>query len=285
MYAWTPGVFPELVDKRAFVDTIALSIRGIRRRLAAGTNVETNRGIVRSNRNYARAERGVLVGGNPYELRYGLIRLKGVLPPLMLILRSERIPLSIRNVKRAINTLCEPGWQASISQLELTFDLSGVSVGWLRKRVFTSARISRTLRSDDGRTTIYLGARTSPWQVRVYDKAPSVVRVEFILRRAFLRGIQINTPEDLRRMRRVSLQRLLSICETDPGALTELMGQLQLQWEDVHPRALGDWMRELPLQTVGARARQSKWKLPKNLFVLSGPETIMMREMQARLVI
>lgn len=106
----TGRVFRDLVDRRAFLDTVILSVGGTKIDSPLGARVRTNRPIGGDNRNYARSERGVLFGdGNPYEIRYGAMRLTTILPPLMLTLRSERTPLSAATVIQALDRLCQPG--------------------------------------------------------------------------------------------------------------------------------------------------------------------------------
>jgi hypothetical protein len=75
--ALSSGVFPQLIDRRGFIDKIVLSIRGDRRKLPKMMKITANRPIGGQNRNYARSERGLLAGsGNPYEMRYGAMRLR-----------------------------------------------------------------------------------------------------------------------------------------------------------------------------------------------------------------
>ena len=122
------GIFPQLVNRRAFIDKIVLSIRGDRRKFPEMVKVTANRAIGGQNRNYARSERGLLSDGNPYEMRYGTMRLRGSLPSSILVLRSENSPMTIAAITTAIAALCKEGSIATVSPVELTFDLSGVSV-------------------------------------------------------------------------------------------------------------------------------------------------------------
>jgi hypothetical protein len=256
------GVFPNIVDRRAFFDKIVLSVWGKKRDLPENIRKIVNLPIGGADRNYARAERGVLTtSGNPYEMRYGPMRLQSTLPPIMLTLRSERRPTTVRSTVVAIESLCEEVSKATVSQVELTFDLSGVSVEWLRNRVFTRARRFRRLRDQDGRRTLYIGGRQTPWQVRIYDKASDVVRLEFILRRQFLRRLGINNPADLRRLRDANLTRLIRIRRLNRPALREFAGNLN--W--IRRRVLGDWIRDFTLREFATSAQECGWKLPPEL--------------------
>jgi hypothetical protein len=260
------GVFPRLVDRRVFIDKIVLSIRGDRRKFPDMVDVTANRPIGGQNRNYARSERGRLQGnGNPYEMRYGAMRLRTTLPSSVLVLRSENRPTNMAMVIAAIEGLCKEGATATVSQVELTFDLSGVSVEWMRRRIFTPARKFQRLRDSDGRRTLYVGGRTSPWQVRVYDKTDGIVRLEFIFRRSWLRKLGINRPQDLGLLRRVNLRSLIRIRRLNGSAFTDYMESL----EEPIGRAFRGWVRDLTFREFYSRASKYGWKLPRDLFLRS----------------
>ena len=275
------GVFPQFIDRRAFIDKIVLSIWGEKRAAPDNVWITKNRPIGGSNRNYARSERGVLLDSrNPYELRYGAMRFQAILPPMYLTLRSERTPVTSSDTAKAIEFLCEEVSRATVSQVELTFDLSGVSVEWLRHRIFTRARRFWRLRDESGRRTLYVGGRTSPWQVRVYDKTPEVVRLEFILRRPFLRKIGINGPRDFELLRGVNLKSLIRIRRLNKSALLGYARGLK----DIHRRLLRDWLRDLTLCEFSARAKECEWELPSRLLALSKIDERLQR-MHARLYV
>jgi len=275
------GVFPQLIDRRAFIDKIVLSIWGDKRTSPDNVRITRNRPIGGKNRNYARSERGVLLdSGNPYELRYGPMRRKGSLPPLILVLRSERSPATVASALAAIDSLCEDVSRTTVSQVELTFDLSGVSVEWLRKRVFTRARNFRRLVDASDRRTLYVGGRTSHWQLRIYDKAPEVVRLEFVLRRPFLLKIGINVTRDLELLRGVNLKSLIRIRRVNKYLLLGYVRRL----EEIHRRLLRKWLRDLSFCEFSKRAKNCQWELPAGLFVPSRFDKELWR-MQAQLVL
>ena len=277
----TSGVFPGLVDRRAFLDRVVVSIWGDKRDSPDNVWVTKNRPIGGTNRNYARSQRGVLLdSGNPYELRYGTMRLQGKLPPLTLVLRSERRPITLAGTVATIESLCEEVSQTTVSQLEHTFDLSGLSVEWLRHRIFTRARRFRRLRDEKGRRTLYIGGRTSPWQVRIYDKTDEVVRLEFILRRSFLRKLGVNGPTDLELLRDVNLKSLIRIRRLNRSVLATYTESLR----ELHRRILREWLRDLTLRELSARAKECEWELPSGLFLQSKLDTQIQR-MQTRLVL
>jgi hypothetical protein len=275
------GVFPGLVDRRAFLDKVVVSVWGEKRESPDKLWVTRNRPIGGANRNYARSERGVLPDSeNPYELRYGTMRLQSIIPPMYLTLRSERTQVTSSDAAKAIEFLCEEVSRATVSQVELTFDLSGVSVEWLRYRIFTRAKTFRRLRDENGRRTLYIGGRSSPWQVRIYDKMPDVVRLEFILRRLFLRKVGINSPPDLALLRDVNLASLIRIRRLNRSVLQQYAETL-----DERPgRLLSKWLRDLSLIDLSTLARYSEWTLPQGLFVFSRVDR-QIRTMQDRLIV
>src|SRR5438876_5707013 len=107
------------------------------------------------------------------------------------------MPLTAAQARLMISRATGERSSMQVSMLELTFDVTGVQVQQLRKRAIHRAHITRTLVDDQGRSTLYVGSPRSSWQVRIYDKTSSVVRIEFVLRRSFLSKHKINTPEDI----------------------------------------------------------------------------------------
>jgi hypothetical protein len=277
------GIFPSLVDRAAFFDKLVLSIRG-RKRDSFGNAVRdpVNRPIGGTGRKYGRSENGVIAAtGNSFELKYGPMRRQKFLPPMILTLRSDRTPLSRENTVAAINALCEGGWMASLSEVEVTFDLSGLSVEFFKRSILTSARQFRTLRDEKGRRTHYVGGRTSPWQLRIYDKTPSLVRFEFVARRAFLREHRIETPAHLRLFRDIDLRQRFQLRELDKDQMKALEQSIG---EDVRRRVLARWNRDLPLRIFLPAVKKSFAAVPDELVVPS-PVEERLRCMQWRLML
>ena len=274
------GIFPELVDRRAFFDRVVLTIRGRRKKLS-GTAVinRTNLPIGGEKSHYARVERGVVAAtGNSFDLRYGPLRLQKIVPPLVLVLRSDRTPISAENALAAVKLLCEKGWTASVSQVEITFDLTGTSVGFFERNVLTPARRFKTL--GEGRLTHYIGGRTSPWQIRVYDKAPGLVRFEFVGRRAFLRAHGIHRPAHLVLLRDIDLRPRVQLRELDKGQMKTLEESID---EDYRRRVLARWDRDLPLRVFLPAVKKYFSAVPDELVVPS-PVEERLRRMQWQLV-
>jgi len=274
------GIFPELINRRAFFDRVVLTIRGRRKKLS-GTAVinRTNIPIGGKKSHYARVERGVVAAtGNSFDLKYGPLRLQKIVPPMVLVLRSDRTPISAENAVAAINLLCEKGWTALVSQVEVTFDLTGTSVGFFERSVLTPARRFKTL--GEGRLTHYIGGRTSPWQIRVYDKAPGLVRFEFIARRGFLRAHGIHRPAHLVLLRDIDLRPRVQLRELNKSRIKALEKSIE---EDVRRRVLARWVRDLPLRDILPAVKKKFAAVPGDLVVPS-PVEERLRRMQWRLV-
>jgi hypothetical protein len=101
--------------------------------------------------------------------------------------------------------------ELTVSALELTFDFTGTSIDEVRQLPIHRAKGVRVLIDGRGWQTIYIGSPRSAWQVRIYQKTKSVVRLEFVLRRRFLSRHGIKRPEDVLLLRRINVWALLSL--------------------------------------------------------------------------
>jgi hypothetical protein len=184
------------------------------------------------------------------------------------------------NAIGAIDALCEPGWKEKVSLVELTFDLTGVTVEWLRRCIVTRAHKFAQRTDQFGRRTLYIGGKTSPWQLRIYDKADGVVRLELILRRPFLRKCGIDALRHLRKLRRMKLGSLLCLCRVSQAGLSEFANGLHFGAKTV----LVNWLRDLTLQELKQRAAICGWTLPPSLIVQARQDR-QLQEMHARLIL
>jgi hypothetical protein len=149
------GVFRDLVNQRAFFDSVTVSLWGemesgpegimVTRDFAIGGRTL---GIGQRRRFYARSRHGVCsLTGNPFELRYGRLIGYTKLPQFRLILRSRNRPVSLAELVFLLNSLFRPGFKGYVAQVELTFDLSGIDADKSARRLFTSARRLRSTAS------------------------------------------------------------------------------------------------------------------------------------------
>ncbi len=192
------GVFPRLADKSAFIDKAVLSVWGHRReRVPPAVELAQSRAIGGSTRMYARLLPGhCQLTGNPFELKYGRLHPYSNVPPFRLSLRSDVVPLSAAGVSSTIDSLFRRGFHCQVSQLEFTFDVTGFSFPFFREHLLTTAHSVTEVGKQDHKT-LYIGRPRSPWQLRIYQKTDLLMRVEFVLRRAWLHAHGIEQIDDL----------------------------------------------------------------------------------------
>jgi hypothetical protein len=274
-------ILPGVLDRNAFLDTLAFSIWGDRRQRPANTvQLVDNPAIGGPGRSYARAWRGTfLPTGNPVELRYGVTANPGFIPPLRLVVRSERKPVTINDTIATIDSLCRKGWRAEVSQVELTFDLTELSIDYFWRGIMTRARRFE-IWEKDGQETMYVGGRRSPWQVRVYKKTREVTRFEFILRRPFLRQLLIRKLRDLELLRTLDIRYLIRLCEVKEDALIELEKTVNPEFRR---RAIRSFFRSFPLRDSLRAAKKCFRADPAKMITVAREEARLL-SMQARLV-
>jgi hypothetical protein len=276
------GVFPAAVDKSAFIDTLRVSVWGTRR----DTPISGVRDLVKEpiggkRSKYGWIDRGIFVStGNRYELVYGPLRSRGILPPIVLTLRSDQTPITVEEATEVINALCEGVRRLLASQMELTFDLEGRSVEWFERRIFSSARRFRSLEDEQGRRTFYAGGPTSEWQLRVYEKTGDVVRFEYILRRPFLRKRRVSSLEDLVLLRYLDLGACVSLQRPNMCVMKSVHRNLRTE---LRRRGFASLFRDLPLREFLPVA-EDIFGIPRRDLVLSSPMNEQLRTMRRRLV-
>jgi hypothetical protein len=97
-----------------------------------------------------------------------------------------------------LDALFLSGYKAVVSKCEVTFH-THIPVTFLLKRACSRLTMKRF------ESWICFGSPRSSWQVRVYQKAESVVRLEFVIRRTLLRASKINTIASLTKVRDLGL--------------------------------------------------------------------------------
>jgi hypothetical protein len=275
------GVFSYLTDQATFIDRVDLSLWGKRRRRVAGRVSIVRRFPIGGPESlYARAVDGVCpVTGNPFQMKYGVRRWPKRVPPVRLILRSQRTPLSGAQVELVSGALMCRGFRSRVSKVEMTTDLTGTSVDFLKMRLQTTARRFRTLRDAKGRKTYYVGGPRSHWQVRIYEKQSAVVRFEFIFRLPFLRKCGIRRPDELLLLRTIDLNRLVWLREIDASKLQMGIGG---DLEDYQNRILRTWAKYLS-PTQFSQALKDWGVGRRDLLIPCSMET-KLRQLQRRLV-
>jgi hypothetical protein len=247
------GVFSEAINRRAFFDKVVLSLWGVKKNPSGpGVGSVVPQPIGGRGRKYATNEHGVLLrSGNSYDVKYGLMQLTHVLPPLVLTIRSDHSPVTLSVLQEGIEAVSQETSRISVSYVELTFDFNRLPIDFYRRNILASAHRFTELRDQYGRQTYYFGGPTSPVQICVYEKAPQagVTRLEFRFRRSFLHRHGINTMRNLGNLRTLLLQRWLRVREVDESAVEELERRLRREdRDDVRQRILTKWMRDLRLR-------------------------------------
>jgi hypothetical protein len=191
--------------------------------------------------------------GNPFELRYGANPFFSNLPACNLRFRSEACPLTEEEVRLVTNSLFCSGVKARPTLVEMTWDLTGTSVKELRNSAVTSFRRERELRDEQGRSTYYVGGPRSGVQVRVYDKAVGVVRVEFVFRSSYLRSRGILDIHGIEALRSVGISRWIRFCTQRPdGGLERKLHGVPPGWRR---RNLINWPLRWPLNIWASTVR------------------------------
>ena len=176
--------------------------------------------------------------GNPVKIRYGKATRLPAVPPYQLIARSEQVPLTGSQSHLLIQDLLPDASRVEVSELEFTRDLQGLSVPYFRRHMVPRAH-SRKMKVDAaGRQTFYIGSRLSPLQVRIYDRAPDIVRFEVVLRRSFLVERGLCSPDQLVRLRSLDLQPMFSLRKVSEVRVFAATEQLT---NDGVKQSLWDW--------------------------------------------
>lgn len=116
--------------------------------------------------------------------------------------------------------------RASVCSVELTFDLTGTTVAFFTRHLYTTAKTFNLVTDARGHQTFYVGCARSPWQLRIYDKTADVVRFEFVFRRAFLRRHSIERPCELLLLRTIDLGRMVRLLRLDRRRIREIESEI-----------------------------------------------------------
>jgi hypothetical protein len=276
------GVFQHLADQASFIDKVVLSLWGDRRaRPSECVQLGSTRPIGGKERQYARSLAGICVAtGNAIELRYGRLVPYDRVPPLRLALRSVAMPLTGAQVEMVSRSLIRQGFRGHVAILELTSDITRTSVSDLRQQLFTRARYVRELHDEYGRRTLYVGSPHSGWQLRVYDKTDSIVRVEFVLRLPFLQAHGIRRPEGVLDLARFELSHLVCFREFSQDRLAAALSGVEGGWRK---QIVLEWPRRRPLQML-AQILRKDYKIDPTPLLQHSPVQLLLREMQRKLV-
>lgn len=241
------GVFEPLINNAAFADKVVLGINGkLRKRLPRTIDKTANLAIGGPGRPYARSLHGIYVpSGNPFEVKYGRNPTYKNSFDAKLTVRSERVPISFREITEIVSCLFRKGNRSVLNGMEFTSDVS-VPFRYFENHILTRARSIRTLVDDHGRQTLYAGSPGAEWMLRIYQKTKETTRVEFVLRHSFLAKTGINDLADLGSLRDVLWSRLVRFPAVCQQALEDMVGgkvsgkqlKIILEWPGKRPIAM-----------------------------------------------
>jgi hypothetical protein len=263
------GIFPKLLNCVSFADKVTLGVwRTMRQRPAVGVELQASRSIGgKPDGVYSRWIPLILsTTGNPGDLKYGRLHRYRHIPFCQLTLRSVEAPLDEAQVASVLNALFYGKRRTNVSQVEMTFDTTGTSVRSLRQLLFTRARRLVILRDTYGRETMYVGGTRSRWQLRVYQKTSEIVRIEFVLRRPFLREHGIHTFEDITLLGGIDLHQMAIFQTVNQSKLKRSLSHIPSGWRK---QLLLDWPRRRPLQELTQALRKDHKIDPTSLFSVS----------------
>ena len=274
-----PGVFPHLVNSAAFVDKIDIAVRGVKRTAPLDH--------IASEGSYPIGGAGsfyacVIPGrnrptDNRFRFKYGVTRPYKNLSPFVVCLRAYGLPVTCADAMLVIDGFLRMGCRTSVSLIELTFDTEGIPLEHFTRELCSTARIFREFESDSG-STLYVGGVNSSWQLKIYQKTYTIVRVEFTIRNLFLRKHGIIRAQQACLLRRARLWDHVSFREVD-----------QSEGDALPPRIRRHWMKvghglppDMPSSIVLRALRESR--IDPDRWVVRSPREELLRKMHKNMI-
>jgi hypothetical protein len=231
----TEKVFPYLLNRAAFIDTITMSVWEEQKPILKQLLDEKKKPILGRKSKYAwRAMGKAPLTGNPVKVLYGKNSRFPRVPACRVTMWSEEVPLTGSQVNETMRLIFPDATRIQPTQVELTFDLERVSVNRLHRQMIHRARQWTEMQDSFWRKTVYIGSPASPWQVKIYDKTDGVVRLELTLRRDLLRENRIEEPDKVVTLRSLELQSMFSLRRfSRPRVMAATAAWNDPYWEDV----------------------------------------------------
>jgi hypothetical protein len=232
----TEIVFPYLVSKAAFIDTIKLSVWTEEKPILGQLVDENNDPILNGKSRYARLVEGKApLTGNPVEIFYGKVSRFPRVPPCQVKMRSEEVPLTGAQVNETMRLIFPAATRIQPVLVELTFDLTKISVDYLHQHmIHRSRQWNEWWDRVRGRRTVYIGSPASAWEIRIYKKTERVVRLELILRKRILPDNGILQPDNVLTLRSLKLQPMFSLRKLSrPRVAAATKSWNDPYWQDV----------------------------------------------------
>jgi hypothetical protein len=232
-------MFSYLLNQAAFIDRIGLSVWTEQKPILDQLRDSKDTGIFKPNALYARCLSGKSpLTGNPVRMVYGRVSRLRRVPPIGVYMTSEDIPLTGAQVNETVRLLTPAATRVQPVMAELTFDLTRVSVSKLYRNLLYRARQWSELMDAAGSKTVYIGSPRSAWELRIYDKAVGITRLELILRRRLLFSYGIRQPDSILLLRWIDLQEMFSLRRfSRPKVVAATKGWRDAYWQEM----AGDW--------------------------------------------
>lgn len=245
-------MFTELVDQCAHIHRIEINCFGQRRTMVAPC---------------IRVLRKVAIGGQRSDYRWLVDALhadtsasvklkhgkKGTITNIKrvadtrLLLKSTERPLTLADTLTSTFGLMKRRTVRAIPSLvELSCDISGVSVDSLTACSLSPAQFKLIVDGFTDDKTGYFGSVQSAWQARIYVKAANVTRVEWVLRSSFLRQHGVDSIEDVLKLRRLPIAELLALKAVTLERVTQMANTKRTEFERRLVRYFAKFPREYP---------------------------------------
>jgi hypothetical protein len=226
-------------NRAAVVDRAVVSVWGkLDGYYEEGLRESRNVGILKPKSIFSRCIFGKSpLTGNPIRVEYGKTKNFANVPDARVTFTTEKRAVTAAELRMEIDRLQVKDSRNQLSEVELSFDVTGFGVLQFRRQLIYGARFTRMLRDRGGRRTLYIGGPKSAWQLRIYDKAESVVRFEFVFRRGFLSKYGINAPEQLLSLRKFNLWKLASVRQFSRCRLAKFAKS----WTDHDQKIVRSW--------------------------------------------
>jgi hypothetical protein len=208
------GVFPHLINTTSFIDRIVVGVKTEEQPVAGNFASADNSPGLSKNSFHSRYLSGVWeVNDNRFRLGYGKVSRFSAVPDAILTMYSDAMPLTGAQVDLFLARAFRGRKRKQVSQVECTNDLEGVTVSQIMRQAIHKARKTKFIEDSRGRKTFYIGGRKSELQIKFYDKQPGVVRVEYTLRRGFLRRQGIRALSEVFKLRLLDVDEFISLRE------------------------------------------------------------------------
>jgi hypothetical protein len=223
------NVFPPLIDRAAFIDTIRLSVDTTGKAETGCLAEAEDQSILRPGSTYShKIEAKCRLTGNPVRIQYGKVKNFHRIPSHSVTVWSETTPMTGAQINLLTRSLF-PNARIRLSMAELTFDVTRLTLREFYRKAVYSVAHTKLWPSEADPKIFYIGSPRSSWFARIYAKKDNVLRIEFKLQRGFFRQHRIERPDDLARLHQLRLQKLVALRNFSD----DLVSEVTANWPEV----------------------------------------------------